>query len=92
MDLKRLFSLRLLKYFIIFLLFSFFNNYCIHIFKKNIATPQFDGQVNLGPINLDKSQICMIIIGLIATFIYNTCHIELLFDSIYNKIRGNSNN
>ena len=68
------------------------NRDCSYIFKKNIATPQFEGSINLGPINLDKSQVCMIIIGLIATFIYNTCQIELLFDSIYNKLRGNYNN
>tara|TARA_E500000178_G_C16793700_1_gene649232 strand:+ start:496 stop:762 length:267 start_codon:yes stop_codon:yes gene_type:complete len=80
-----IFSLRLFKYILIFLIITFASNYCSSIFKRNIADNQFEGAINFGGFQLDKSQICMIIIGLLATQIYNIFNLENVFDKIFNK-------
>ena len=68
-----IFSLRLFKYILIFLIITFASNYCSSIFKRNIADNQFEGAINFGGFQLDKSQI------------YNIFNLENVFDKIFNK-------
>lgn len=84
-----LFSLRVFKYLIFFIFITFASNYCSYLFKKNIANNQFEGIIDLGIIQLDKSQLCMIIIGILATQLYSILNIQSCIDNIFNKFKTN---
>ena len=84
-----LFSLRVFKYLIFFIFITFASNYCSYLFKKNIANNQFEGIIDLGIIQLDKSQLCMIIIGILATQLYSILNIQSCIDNIFDKFKSN---
>lgn len=84
-----LFSLRVFKYLIFFIFITFASNYCSYLFKKNIANNQFEGIIDLGIIQLDKSQLCMIIIGILATQLYSILNIQSCIDNIFDKFKTN---
>ena len=84
-----LFSLRVFKYLIFFIFITFASNYCSYLFKKNIANNQFEGIIDLGIIQLDKSHLCMIIIGILATQLYSILNIQSCIDNIFNKLKTN---
>ena len=84
-----LFSLRVFKYLIFFIFITFASNYCSYLFKKNIANNQFEGIIDLGIIQLDKSQLCMIIVGILATQLYSILNIQSCIDNIFNKFKTN---
>lgn len=85
----KLFSLRVFKYLIFFIFITFISNYFSYLFKKNIANNQFVGIIDLGIIQLDKSQLCMIVIGILATRLYSLFNIQNCIDYLYIKIKSN---
>ena len=87
----RLFSLRVFKYFMIFIFITFVSNYFSYLFKKNIANNQFVGTIDLGVIQLDKSQLCMIVIGILATQLYSLLNIQSCIDYLFIKIKSSEN-
>ena len=86
-----LFSLRVFKYFMIFIFITFVSNYFSYLFKKNIANNQFVGTIDFGVIQLDKSQLCMIVIGILATQLYSILNIQYCIDYLINKIKSSEN-
>ena len=84
-----LFCLRIFKYLFFFVFITFASNYCSYLFKKNIANNQFVGNIDLGIMQFDKSQLCMVVIGILATQLYSILNIQSLIDNMFNKFKTN---